>query len=207
MALDELIPLATHEPVSPPVSTQGWWSLGRWSLGRPGLSRWGQQRRETALVRRRERELARLRAIDDARAVLQQAGELVRAGWMQGAWFQVRDQAGSARSIGPLELRLLEGREVIGACLVGAVVEASGGHRQAHSAPAGRALDLLWDCLQDDRGWPTPPTFDRVCAPSVRAARVRELTSWNDAAGRTSTEVLRLIDSADNRAIREAAAL
>jgi len=201
MALDELAPLATREHISPSAPNEGRWSVDRWRL-----SSWGRQRRETALLRRREREVARLRAIDDARAALQQASELVRAGWMQGAWFQVRDEAGSRRSIGPLELRLLEGREVIGACLVGAIVEAAGGHRQAHSAQAGRALDLLWDSLQDDRGWPTPPTFDRVCAPAVRAARVRELTSWNDAPERTRGEVLRLIDAADNRAIREATA-
>ena len=51
---------------------------------------------------------------------------------------------------------------------------------------------------------PGPGVAGRAAAPAVRAARVRDLTRWNDRPGRTRDEVLALIDLASSRAIMEA---
>lgn len=78
-------------------------------------------------------------------------------------------------------------------CLVGAVLRAAWWYsdRPEHAAPA---LDALWNGLQCSRGLGPPEPVQRVCAPAVRQARVRELTSWNDHPGRTRQEVLDLLD-------------
>jgi hypothetical protein len=63
---------------------------------------------------------------------------------------------------------------------------------------------MLWDAWQETRGMVGPGVAGRAAAPAVRAARVRDLTGWNDQPGRTRDEVLALIDLASSRAIMEA---
>lgn len=168
--------------------------------------RWLERRRERAAARRREWELARLRDLDTARVALAQAAEIIRSGWVQNAWFQVLDDTGRPVGLGPSDLRMIDMREVTGACLVGAVIEATGGWRQARSAATGRTADLLWDTLEHGTDCSGPSAFDRPGAPASRMVRVRELTSWNDQPGRTRDDVLALLETADSRAILAAAA-
>jgi hypothetical protein len=63
---------------------------------------------------------------------------------------------------------------------------------------------VLWDALQELRGTHLPGVAGRAAPPAVRAARVRDLTRWNDHPGRSRAEVLRLLDVASSRAIMEA---
>lgn len=118
------------------------------------------------------------------------ADAVLARGWVQDAWFHVRQRSGRVRAVGPLELHLLQTGPVVGACLVGSVVEAVGGHGQARSAVTARTLDTLWDALQQHLG---QPATARGGAP---AERVRELARWNDASGRTGPQVRALVASA-----------
>jgi hypothetical protein len=87
----------------------------------------------------------------------------------------------------------LAGRQVVAVCLVGAVIQAAGGVAHAGSQPVRRALDVTWAALYLD------PV--RWCpAPAVRLAHVRDLTRWNDRAGRTAAEVSGLLAVAAERA-------
>jgi hypothetical protein len=84
-------------------------------------------------------------------------------------------------------------RDREGACLVGAI--RTGGRGQLTE----RSLDLLWHALHDD-----PRDLRWVPPPEVRLARVRDLTRWNDRAGRRVEEVLALLGAADRLAAAEA---
>jgi hypothetical protein len=57
------------------------------------------------------------------------------------------------------------------------------------------ALDALWETLQETRGLGAATDLGRVCAPTVRTARVRDLVKWNDHPGQTKANVLALLDS------------
>src|SRR5690349_19522165 len=89
-----------------------------------------RMRRERRLERRRLQQhdsasarLAELRAME---TLLERAVEVVESGWVQGAWFTVATRSGK-RQVSAYDLRLAETRPVLGACLVGAVVQAGGG--------------------------------------------------------------------------------
>lgn len=130
-------------------------------------------------------QLAQLHAI---RTLLEEAIEIVRGGWVQGAWFAV-EMDGRTRAVIAPEVRLTESHPVTGACLVGAVVQAGGGPAAVRSQPVQRALDLVWHSLREDAGhqvhWcPGPP---------VRAIHVLDLTHWNDAPDRTRGDVVELL--------------
>jgi hypothetical protein len=84
---------------------------------------------------------------------------------------------------------------VVQACLVGAVVHAA--WLQSPDPERCRpALDALWQTLQESVGLGGPDDISRVSSPAVRAARVRDLTRWNDRPERTRDDVLRLLDGA-----------
>ena len=140
--------------------------------------------RQDALSRR----LAELWAID---ALLGRAAEVVEAGWVQDAWFTVATPAGD-RAVTAYDMGTAVDRPVIGACLVGAVVQAGGGPAEVRSQLVQRTLDLAWHALREDPGRPV-----RWCAgPCVRTMHVLELTYWNDAPGRTQEEVVDLLQAA-----------
>ena len=170
MAVDLLDP-----PVAlPPRPHRSW--LGR-LLRRPAIL--PDPRPEAAAVR----EL-----LEDARSVLLR-------GWVQDAWFVVRDRRGRPRPIGPCHLGRLDRADVAAACLVGAVLQAARLRRAAgHSdaGDAGLAVDLLWHTLREPPGsTPTPAP-----SPAARAARARDLSRWNDAPERSREDVLALLDAA-----------
>ena len=153
----------------------------------------GRRERRAARLRLRRvdalsTQLAQLHAV---RALLEQAGEIVVHGWVQGAWFAV-DVGGGSRAVTAQEVRLAADHPVTGACLVGAVVQAGGGPAAVRSQPVQRALDLLWHSLREDAGQPV-----RWCpGPPVRTMHVLDLTHWNDAPGRTRGDVVALLRSA-----------
>ena len=150
-----------------------------------------------------EIERERIAALEEIRTQLEAAHALIEKGWVQDAWFAVRDRQGRLRPIGPFGFGLLRRGDVAGACLVGAVVHATWTHRPGVDATAAApALDMLWGSLQEIRGVtsPAPAAVSR----DVRAARVRDLTRWNDRPGRSRDEVLELLDVAVSRTILDA---
>jgi hypothetical protein len=157
---------------------------------RPGLLR--------SLLRRlggsgEDRRSGRLRRLSEACATLDGARAVIEHGWVQDQWFAPASADGSDRG------------GVSGACLIGAVVTAARASTPAAAAvEAGPAIDLLWDAWQETRGMLGPGVAGRAAAPAVRAARIRDLTRWNDQPDRTRDEVLALIDLASSRAIMEA---
>ena len=158
-------------------------------------------RRERRAERRRLRRLdalsARLAELHTIRALLEQSAKVVDAGWVQGAWFTVAGASGP-RVVTGHEVDLAMDQPVIGACLVGAVVQAAGGPATVRSQLVQRTLDLTWHALREDTSQPV-----RWCpGPRMRMMHVLELTHWNDAPERTQADVLDLL-----RAAQETAAL
>lgn len=154
-------------------------------LSRPGRHERRAERRRLQRQDELSGHLAELQAIS---ALLERAVEVVGVGWVQGAWFTVAT-AGGRRTVTAYDLRLAEKRPVTGACLVGAVVQAGGGPAAVRSQLVQRTLDLAWHTLRED---PERPV--RWCpGPQVRMRRVLDLTHWNDAPGRTQSEVVDLL--------------
>jgi len=162
---------------------------------------WRDRRRARALARDLELDRAVRARLDAARAVIAAAADVVADGWIQNAWYQVRDDADVVRTVNAHNLRLLESGPVVSACLVGAVVHAAGGRYAAHDQVTGDSLDLVWHAaFAGDHRFGVGFTP----APSIRSLRVLDLTRWNDRPGRCIGEVLELLARADDRAIAEA---
>ena len=156
-------------------------------LDRPGRR---ERRAERQRLRRLDALSAQLAQLHAIRVLLEQAAEVVRGGWIQGAWFAV-DVGGRTRAVSAPELRLTRDHTVTGACLVGAVVQAGGGPEAVRSQPVQRALDLVWHSLREDAGQPV-----RWCpGPPARMMHVLDLTHWNDAPDRTRGDVVGLLRS------------
>ncbi len=125
---------------------------------------------------------------------------VVEQGWIQHSWFAYLDEHGRLRKASSAAALAAQGRPLVAACLVGAVVSAAGGPQVVHSQPVQRALDLVWHALAADEGRPVV-----WCpAPDVRMARVRDLTTWNDRPGRSAAEVASLLLTAERVAVHEA---
>lgn len=156
-----------------------------------------------------ERELRRLRRLEDTRAMLERAHTLVSACWVQDAFYVVRDAGGAMRPVSPFGLLLTSRDDVAGACLVGAISHASSTvDRRERRAPAATAVDMLWSELADRHpeavtGPGVLPAWDDP-HPGARAARVRDLARWNDDPRRNRAEVLGLLDGAVSRTISTA---
>jgi hypothetical protein len=144
-------------------------------------------------------ERRRLAELYDIKALLSDAASIVGKGWVQNAWFAVATPRGE-RLLTAHEVRHVYAYPVTGACLAGAIVLAAGGPDQARTQLVQRTLDLTWHVLRDD---PEPPAV--LCpSPSVRALRLLDLTRWNDAPRRRSSDVVDLLgatrDLADQHA-------
>jgi hypothetical protein len=151
--------------------------------------------------------------LGDVCAVLDGARTLIERGWVQDRWLVIPAPAahrstapGAHRSTAVHRSTAAEvPPDVSGACLVGAVVHAAQRHyATADAIHAAPALDVLWDAWQETRGFGGPGIAGPAAPREVRAARVRDLTRWNDQPDRTRDEVLGLIDLATSRAIMEA---
>ncbi|WP_433306163.1 DUF6197 family protein [Actinoplanes sp. CA-030573] len=129
----------------------------------------------------------------DALAVLSATRGVLTRGWVQRTWYAVETPA--ARRLRFLPVRR-DRSQVVGACLVGAVVHGAWllSPRAEYAYPA---IDALWHTLFDVSGDSDP--VGPMTAPLVRAARVRDLTTWNDHDCRTGAEVLRLVDRSAER--------
>lgn len=159
---------------------------------------WREPRRALARANRDVAQRAVRLRLDTARVVLAGAADIVADGWIQNAWFQVRDETETVRTVTAGNLDLLERGPVLAACLVGAVVQAAGGRYAARDQVTGDSLDLIWTAAFGDgcrAGLGLSPP------PQVRSLRVFDLTRWNDRPGRCIGEVLDLLDAADDRAI------
>jgi hypothetical protein len=133
----------------------------------------------------------------DALAVLTATRGVVQRGWTQHTWYVTETPAGRRRSAQRFFPGRLDHASVVEACLVGAVMHAAWQQspRAEHGYPA---IDALWHALFDIAG-PAGDPIGPVCPPLVRAARVRDLTAWNDRNNRTRDEVVRLLDRATAR--------
>jgi hypothetical protein len=132
--------------------------------------------------------LAELHAIG---ALLSEAAAVVGSGWVQNAWFAVATPRGE-RLLTAHQVRQIYVYPVTRACLAGSIVLAAGGPDQAPTQLVQRTLDLTWHALRDDL---EPPAV--LCpSPPVRTMRLLDLTRWNDAPGRTRTDVINLLGSA-----------
>lgn len=158
-------------------------------------SQWGQRRAERRRLTRHDALSRRLAELHAIRALLGQAADLVGSGWSQGAWFTVATSSGR-RAVSAYDVHLIMDQPVIGACLVGSVVQAAGGPATVRSQLVQRTLDLTWHTLRADASQPV-----RWCpGPQVRMLQLRELTRFNDAPGRTRGEVVELLEAARHNA-------
>ena len=146
-----------------------------------------------------DRRMARLAELHTLRDLVAAAAEIVTAGWVRRGWFVYVDERGDRQVAMAPTTRRAQGRPVVAACLVGAVVQAGGGPGAARSQPVRRALELVWHTLDGD---PRSPV--RWCpAPAVHAAHVSDLARWNDAPARTRADVLTLLGRTEQRATAE----
>jgi hypothetical protein len=158
--------------------------------------RWRERRRERQRLARQDRLAAHLAELHRIRDLLGDARAVIASGWVQQGWFTYRDPQGHQRTINAGNLRSIGDRPITGACLVGAIVHAGGGLSAVRSQPVQRALDLTWHTLYGDDREPI-----RWCpAPPIRSAQVRDLTRWNDEPGRTSDDVVSLLDATERAA-------
>lgn len=150
-----------------------------------------------------DRRMARLAELHTLRDLVDAASEIVAAGWVRGGWLVYVDEWGDRQvALAPTDRRA-QGRPVVAACLVGAVVHAGGGPAAAETQPVRRALELVWHTLADDPKLPM-----RWCpAPDVHRAHVATLAHWNDSPRRTGPEVHSLLSRTRSRATRGIAIL
>lgn len=154
-----------------------------------------ERRAERRRLKRHDALSGRLAELHAIRALLEQAADVVRGGWVQGAWFTV-STAGGGRVVTAYDLNLAADHPVTGACLVGAVVQAAGGPDAVRSQLVQRTLDLTWHTLRAE-----PDRHVQWCpGPRIRMVRVLEMTYWNDAPARTQSEVVDLLLAAQQTA-------
>jgi len=164
------------------------------------LSTRHRHRRERRRLARCDALSARLAELHSIRSLLAQAAEVVAHGWVQHGWFTVGTPTGEV-VVTAYRLRLVDTYPVTGACLAGAVVHAAGGPANAGSQLTQRSLDLTWHALRDDD---VPPAVG-CPSPQVRTMRLLDLTRWNDARGRTPSDVVGLLGSAQRLAAEHSA--
>jgi hypothetical protein len=162
---------------------------------------WRAKRRRIQQLRLRDETSARLAELDHMADILNQAADLIGGGWLQHSWFAYLDDNGRTRTVTAHNVDRMAGRPVVGACLVGAIVQAGGGLPNVRSQAVQRAVDLTWHTLQEIQiranHW--------TSAPEIRMDRVRELTRWNDHPSRTAPQAEALLRRTAVAASSEAA--
>ena len=130
---------------------------------------------------------------ETALAVLTAARGVIRRGWAQNTWYVVETRTGRRRAFPPVFPSRIDHSRVVQACLVGAVVHAAW-QQSPRPERAYPAIDALWHTLLNGGGTPGAEPVGPLSSPPVRAARVRDLTTWNDRPHRTKDDVLHLLD-------------
>jgi len=161
---------------------------------------WRARRRQTRKLQLRDQTSARLAELDHIACLLNEAADLVRVGWLQDSWFAYRDDSGRVRPVNAYNVKEMKGRPAVGACLVGAVIQAGGGLSQVRSQIVQRALDVTWHTLCNS----PPELVRRTPAPEIRTHHVQDLTQWNDRRGRTASEAEDLLRRSARAARSEA---
>lgn len=173
------------------------------SAGERTVAGFGRRIAERRRLSRQERANEQLAELHSVRSLVADAAEVVTAGWVQRAWFAYRDQEGLEHLVGARNLRQITGRQLTGACLVGAVVHAAGGLSAARTSRVHHALNLTWQAWSGLGSEPIGFCPD----PATRAARVCDLTAWNDHPHRRAEDVTALLDSAGRVAAGQIGAL
>lgn len=139
-------------------------------------------------------------------ALLEAAHADLSAGWAQDGWWTTPADGSQQILVTGLAAGVSAPHDADAVCLVGALIRA--GAAQGGDAEVGRAIDAVYDALWESRGQSATATgMLTVSSPQVRLARTQALTRWNDAKGRTSGEVLAILDRAIARVIQTLAAL
>jgi hypothetical protein len=156
-------------------------------------------RRERRRLEQRDRVSARLAELTLIREVVAAALDVVVGGWTQGAWFVCRADHGGRATVDLRQARRMTSVPVAQACLVGAILHASGGVAAADTQLVQRTFDLTWHALHGGEDEAV-----RWCpAPVVRAQHLRDLIRWNDEPGRAAGDVEALLRSVERAAGRE----
>jgi hypothetical protein len=134
----------------------------------------------------------------EALAVLTAARGVISRGWVQRAWYVTETPAGRRRAGQRFFPGRLDHAKVVEACLIGAVMHA-GWQQSSRAEYSYPAIDALWHALFDATPRSDADPIGAPCPPLVRAARVRDLTTWNDRIHRTRGDVLQLLDRAASR--------
>lgn len=162
---------------------------------------WRAKRRRIRQLRIHDETSARLAELDHMTDILNQAADLIGGGWLQHSWFAYLDDNGRTRTVTAHNVDRMAGRPVVGACLVGAIVQAGGGLSNVRSQAVQRAVDLTWHTLHEihvrANHW--------TSAPEIRMDRVRDLTRWNDHPSRTAPQAEALLRRTAAAASSEAA--
>jgi hypothetical protein len=150
--------------------------------------------------RRRKHEVAQLVretewAVEQAQlqAILSDARRLVEENWIQGAWVATGDDARRSRfGRGGKSAPLADSR-IIGSCLVGSIVRASGGLSASSEQALQHALDAVWHALRQPEG------ADVQWNPSAatRALHLRDLTRWDEFGATSTADVSSLLLTAE----------
>jgi hypothetical protein len=164
---------------------------------------WLAKRRLTRQLRLHDETSARLAELDNLADILNQAADLIGEGWLQHSWFAYVDDTGRTKTVTAYNVSEMAGRPVVGACLVGAIVQAGGGLSKVRTQAVQRALDLTWDTLYETAPEPNHWTPASV----VRGQHVRDLTRWNDNPRRTAPQAETLLRRSAAAARTEAAHL
>jgi hypothetical protein len=163
--------------------------------------RWWAKRNLTRQLRDRDDASARLAEFHYLADILNQAADLINAGWLQHCWFAYQDDTGRTKTVSAYNVSEMDGHPVVGACLVGAIVEAGGGLSNVRTQPVQRAIDLTWYTLFGA----APRSNHWTPAPEVRTQHVRDLTRWNDQPRRTALQAEALLRRSAVAAMSEAA--
>ena len=162
---------------------------------------WRAKRRRIRQLRLRDETSARLAELHHMTDILNQAADLIGGGWLQHSWFAYLDDTGRTRTVTAHNVNRMAGRPVVGACLVGGIVEAGGGLSNVRSQAVQRAVDLTWHTLHEIQ----VPANHWTSAPEVRMHQVRDLTRWNDHPNRTAPQAEALLRRSSAAARSEAA--
>ncbi|WIE75596.1 hypothetical protein [Curtobacterium sp. MCSS17_007] len=197
MTLEFRVPHDVDTDAAPATSARS--AAGVAPSGRAGLGGLLDRLAARRAAARDRRLVAHLHELDDLQRLLTNARGVVERGWIQHSWFAYLDEHGRLRKASSAAAMDVQGRPLVAACIVGAVVSAAGGPQVVHSQQVQRALDLVWHALAADEGQPVV-----WCpAPDIRMARVRDLTTWNDGPSRTAAEVSSLLLTAERVAVHE----